>query len=85
LWNFSWSIGNKFRIKKFIFNNYLNFQQQSVFVISHCIIPKQNGCSDTCTTEKEGELFDIIDKLDLITLGWIHVIHLSKKNKKLFF
>ena len=46
--------------------------QQSVFVISHCIIPKQSGCSDTCTTEQEGELFDIIDKLDLITLGWIH-------------
>lgn len=46
--------------------------QQSVFVISHCIVPKQSGCSDTCTTEKEGELFDIIDKLDLITLGWIH-------------
>ena len=42
------------------------------FVLSHCIIPKQKGTSDTCTTEQEHELFDVIDQSNLITLGWIH-------------
>jgi STAM-binding protein len=46
--------------------------KQNKFVISHCILPKQTGSSDTCNTESEHEIFDIIDKLDLITLGWIH-------------
>jgi STAM-binding protein len=45
---------------------------QNVFTLSHCIIPKQSGSSDTCTTEQEHELFDTIDELNLITLGWIH-------------
>lgn len=42
------------------------------FVISHCILPKQMGTSDTCSTDHEHELFDIMDSQDLITLGWIH-------------
>lgn len=46
---------------------------QNVFVLSHCIIPKQSGTSDTCNTEHEHEIFDVIDQLNLITLGWIHV------------
>ena len=45
---------------------------QNVFTLSHCIIPKQSGSSDTCTTDQEHELFDAIDQLNLITLGWIH-------------
>lgn len=42
------------------------------FVVSNLIIPKQTGTSDTCNTTEEMELFDTIDKLNLITLGWIH-------------
>jgi STAM-binding protein len=41
--------------------------------VTHLIIPKQTGKSDSCETENEEELFDIQDKHDLITLGWIHV------------
>lgn len=46
--------------------------KQNAFYISHCIIPKQTGTSDTCSTEREDEIFNFIDKNDLITLGWIH-------------
>ena len=45
---------------------------QNKFVITHCIIPKQKGTSETCSTEQEHELFEIIDSQNLITLGWIH-------------
>ncbi len=43
------------------------------FVIERVIIPKQSGTSDTCNTSHEHEIFDIIESLNLITLGWIHV------------
>jgi STAM-binding protein len=45
---------------------------QNKFYITHCIIPKQTGTSETCSTEQEHELCDIIDTKNLITLGWIH-------------
>ena len=45
---------------------------QDMFTISHLIIPKQTGTSDSCTTQGEEELFEIQDKENLITLGWIH-------------
>lgn len=45
---------------------------KNVFILSHCIIPKQKGTSDTCSTEHEHEMLDIVDNNDLITLGWIH-------------
>lgn len=45
---------------------------KNVFIISTLIIPKQSGTSDTCNTTAEHELFDTIDNLNLITLGWIH-------------
>ena len=52
----------------------LNSQKHLFFFnLAHLIIPKQSGSSDTCTTEQEHELFDIIDNSNLITLGWIHV------------
>ncbi|KAJ2558615.1 hypothetical protein EV175_000709 [Coemansia sp. RSA 1933] len=45
---------------------------QEALVMTTLIIPKQSATSDTCTTEKEEELFaEQIDR-DLITLGWIH-------------
>ncbi|RCH97918.1 hypothetical protein CU098_000911, partial [Rhizopus stolonifer] len=40
--------------------------------ITTLIIPKQTGTADTCTTENEEDLFDIQDKHDLLTFGWIH-------------
>ena len=45
---------------------------QDMFTITHLIIPKQTGTADSCTTQGEEELFDIQDKENLITLGWIH-------------
>lgn len=41
-------------------------------LITHIIIPKQQGTSDSCTTMNEEEIFDIQDQKNLITLGWIH-------------
>ncbi|CAF0774921.1 unnamed protein product [Brachionus calyciflorus] len=45
---------------------------QNKFTLTHCIIPKQKGTSDTCSTEHEHELCESIDSNNLITLGWIH-------------
>ncbi|TPX40199.1 hypothetical protein SeLEV6574_g06738 [Synchytrium endobioticum] len=36
------------------------------------VIPKQTGTSDSCTTMNEEELFEVQDKEDLMTMGWIH-------------
>lgn len=41
-------------------------------LVTHVILPKQNGTSDSCNTMNEEEIFDIQDQLNLITLGWIH-------------
>lgn len=46
--------------------------ENNKFIVSTLIIPKQTGTSDTCNTIHEHELFDTIDSLNLITLGWIH-------------
>ncbi|KAL9539142.1 hypothetical protein MBANPS3_010446 [Mucor bainieri] len=46
-------------------------------LITTLIIPKQTGTSDTCTTKNEEDLFDIQDKHDLLTFGWIHKQSLS--------
>ncbi|KAG5672935.1 hypothetical protein PVAND_003022 [Polypedilum vanderplanki] len=40
--------------------------------ITHVILPKQTGTSDSCNTMNEEEIFDIQDQMNLITLGWIH-------------
>lgn len=45
--------------------------------ITHVIVPKQHGTSDSCTTMHEEEIFDIQDQHNLITLGWIHVNDIS--------
>lgn len=49
------------------------FQAQNILLITHVIVPKQNGTSDSCTTMNEEDIFDIQDQQNLITLGWIHV------------
>lgn len=46
---------------------------QNRFRLTHVIIPKQRGTSDSCNTMNEEELFDVQDQHNLITLGWIHV------------
>ncbi|KAI8972275.1 hypothetical protein BDB01DRAFT_474916 [Pilobolus umbonatus] len=46
--------------------------KNNILRITTLIIPKQIGTTDTCTTENEEELFDVQDKHDLLTFGWIH-------------
>ncbi|VVC41476.1 JAB1/MPN/MOV34 metalloenzyme domain,USP8 dimerisation domain [Cinara cedri] len=41
-------------------------------IITHLMIPKQSGTSDSCTTMNEEQIFEFQDKQNLITLGWIH-------------
>ncbi|ETO00590.1 hypothetical protein RFI_36850, partial [Reticulomyxa filosa] len=42
------------------------------YKITHVILPKQNGTSNTVHTVNEEELIDIQEKLEIITVGWIH-------------
>ena len=49
------------------------WQSQNTLRVTHIIVPKQKGNSDSCETLCEEELFDVQDQYDLITLGWIHV------------
>jgi STAM-binding protein len=46
--------------------------EQHQLYVTHIILPKQHGTSDSCNTMNEEEIFDIQDQLHLITLGWIH-------------
>lgn len=46
--------------------------QNHQLFITHIIIPKQSGTSDSCNTMNEEEIFDVQDNLQLVTLGWIH-------------
>ena len=41
------------------------------FQITHLIIPKQSGTSDSFTTSEEEAFYDYQEKHDLITLGWV--------------
>lgn len=43
--------------------------QQHQLYVTHVIIPKQSGTSDSCNTMNEEEIFDIQDNLQLVTLG----------------
>jgi STAM-binding protein len=42
------------------------------FTITHVVIPKQKGTSDSCLTSSEEEVFEFQDAHNLTTLGWIH-------------
>lgn len=46
--------------------------RHNAFVITHLILPKQTGTSDTCIAEDEEDIFLFQEPRDLITLGWIH-------------
>ena len=54
------------------------FQNRGQLIITHLLVPKQSGTSDSCTTQNEEEIFDYQDQHDLITLGWIHVSILQR-------
>ncbi|GAA5988736.1 hypothetical protein JCM10908_006147 [Rhodotorula pacifica] len=41
-------------------------------VISHLLVPKQSGTSETCSMHSEEEVAAYQQKEDLLTLGWIH-------------
>ncbi|XP_029710205.1 STAM-binding protein-like [Aedes albopictus] len=45
---------------------------QNRLLITHVIVPKQRGTSDSCTTMNEEDIFNYQDQHNLITLGWIH-------------
>lgn len=46
--------------------------KQGCFTITHLLVPKQTGTSDSCTSINEEELALEQEKYNLITLGWIH-------------
>jgi hypothetical protein len=46
-------------------------QAHNTFTITHLLIPKQEGTTDTCTTTHEEEQFAYQDERDLMTLGWV--------------
>jgi hypothetical protein len=56
-----------------LFNLFFFFQNHGQLIVTHLLVPKQNGTADSCTTQNEEEIFDYQDQHDLITLGWIHV------------
>lgn len=46
--------------------------ERHCLIITHMILPKQKGTSDSCMTMNEEEIFDYQDQHNLITIGWIH-------------
>ncbi|XP_019755327.2 STAM-binding protein-like [Dendroctonus ponderosae] len=46
--------------------------EMNQLIITHMIVPKQSGTSDSCATTNEEEIFDYQDHHNLITIGWIH-------------
>ncbi|VDN55770.1 unnamed protein product [Dracunculus medinensis] len=46
--------------------------KRGVCQITHAVIPKQIGASDSCNTFNEEEVFAYQDSNNLITMGWIH-------------
>ena len=46
--------------------------QLSTFIISHLIVPKQEGTSDTVQALAEEEIYEAQDSRSLYPLGWIH-------------
>ncbi|OWB86713.1 hypothetical protein B5S33_g5423 [[Candida] boidinii] len=45
---------------------------RNAFFITDLIIPEQDSTANTCNTKNEEKMFDVVDKLDLFVLGWIH-------------
>jgi len=47
--------------------------QHDTFTITALIVPKQTATSDTCAMSNEEEIVETQDRLDVLSLGWIHV------------
>jgi STAM-binding protein len=45
---------------------------KDAFTLTHLIVPKQEGTTDTCAMVAEEEILEAQDRQDLLTLGWIH-------------
>ena len=45
---------------------------EDAYLITHVIIPKQKGSSNTVQTLAEEELIGVQEKYEVVTLGWIH-------------
>jgi len=41
-------------------------------LVTHLLIPRQTGKSDSCTMEGLEDVWDVHDREDIIFLGWIH-------------
>ena len=48
-------------------------QSRNVFKITHMILPQQEGNSDNFVTHNEEQYLEVMERDDLIQLGWIHV------------
>ncbi|CAH1170902.1 unnamed protein product [Phaedon cochleariae] len=46
--------------------------QNNELKITHLILPKQTGTSDSCTASHEEEVLEYQEQHNLITVGWIH-------------
>eukprot|EP00835_Amoeboradix_gromovi_P006887 NODE_929_length_3026_cov_0.256577.p1 type:complete len:558 gc:universal NODE_929_length_3026_cov_0.256577:2836-1163(-) len=49
-----------------------SIKQQAAYLVTHLIIPKQSGTSDSCVMEGEELVANFQIDNDLLTLGWIH-------------
>uniref|UniRef100_A0A1I8JQ11 MPN domain-containing protein n=1 Tax=Macrostomum lignano TaxID=282301 RepID=A0A1I8JQ11_9PLAT len=46
--------------------------RDGALAVTDLVLPKQSGTSDSCTTSGEEEIFGVLDRFDLVTLGWVH-------------
>ncbi|XP_065224482.1 STAM-binding protein-like A [Planococcus citri] len=46
--------------------------KSNMLIVTHLLIPKQYGTSDSCNTDNEEDLFNYQSEHNLLTLGWIH-------------
>lgn len=45
---------------------------QGAFFVTLLVVPKQEGTANSCNTLNEEEIFEVQDKHELFSLGWIH-------------
>ena len=45
---------------------------QGAFFVTLMVVPKQEGTQNSCNTLNEEEIFEVQDKHELFSLGWIH-------------
>jgi STAM-binding protein len=47
-------------------------EEEGYFLISHLIVPRQEGAQDHCYMTDEIQMFEAQIQHNVITLGWIH-------------